>query len=221
LLICIAFQRVRLKVQKYVILLKMFTGIVEKIGRGKKTPPKGKNRHFFIESELATELKIDQSVAHNGVCLTVVGIEGNIYEVVAIDETLQKTSLGTWQVGDKVNLERAMKLGDRLDGHIVQGHVDQTAVCHLIEDAQGSRVFTFHYDPSLGNMTIEKGSITVNGVSLTVVGSQKGAFSVAVIPYTYEHTCFHTLRVGDKVNLEFDVIGKYVLAKIGALELKI
>lgn len=199
----------------------MFTGIVEKIGRVAKISLQGKNRHFFIESELAPELKIDQSVAHNGVCLTVVGIEGKVYEVVAIDETLQKTSLGTWQVGDRVNLERAMKLGDRLDGHIVQGHVDQTGLCHSIEDAQGSRVFTFHYDPSVGNMTIEKGSITVNGVSLTVVGSQKGVFSVAVIPYTYEHTSFHTLKVGDKVNLEFDVIGKYVLAKVGALELKI
>lgn len=199
----------------------MFTGIVEKIGRVAKISLQGKNRHFFIESELAPELKIDQSVAHNGVCLTVVGIQGKVYEVVAIDETLQKTSLGTWQVGDRVNLERAMKLGDRLDGHIVQGHVDQTGTCHLIEDAEGSRVFTFHYDPSIGNMTIEKGSITVNGVSLTVVNSQKGAFSVAVIPYTYEHTSFHTLRVGDKVNLEFDVIGKYVLAKVEALELKI
>ena len=199
----------------------MFTGIVEKIGRVAKISLQGKNRHFFIESELAPELKIDQSVAHNGVCLTVVGIQGKVYEVVAIDETLQKTSLGTWQVGDSVNLERAMKLGDRLDGHIVQGHVDQTGLCHSIEDAQGSRVFTFHYDPSVGNMTIEKGSITVNGVSLTVVGSQKGVFSVAVIPYTYEHTSFHTLKVGDKVNLEFDVIGKYVLAKVGVLELKI
>ena len=199
----------------------MFTGIVEKIGRVAKISLQGKNRHFFIESELAPELKIDQSVAHNGVCLTVVGIQGKVYEVVAIDETLQKTSLGTWQVGDRVNLERAMKLGDRLDGHIVQGHVDQTGLCHSIEDAQGSRVFTFHYDPSVGNMTIEKGSITVNGVSLTVVNSQKGVFSVAVIPYTYEHTSFHTLKVGDKVNLEFDVIGKYVLAKVGALELKI
>ena len=199
----------------------MFTGIVEKIGRVAKNSLQGKNRHFFIESELAPELKIDQSVAHNGVCLTVVGIQGKVYEVVAIDETLQKTSLGTWQVGDSVNLERAMKLGDRLDGHIVQGHVDQTGLCHSIEDAQGSRIFTFHYDPSVGNMTIEKGSITVNGVSLTVVGSQKGVFSVAVIPYTYEHTSFHTLKVGDKVNLEFDVIGKYVLAKVGALELKI
>ena len=199
----------------------MFTGIVEKIGRVAKNSLQDKNRHFFIESELAPELKIDQSVAHNGVCLTVVGIEGKVYEVVAIDETLQKTSLGTWQVGDRVNLERAMKLGERLDGHIVQGHVDQTGLCHSIEDAQGSRVFTFHYDPSVGNMTIEKGSITVNGVSLTVVGSQKGVFSVAVIPYTYEHTSFHTLKVGDKVNLEFDVIGKYVLAKVGALELKI
>lgn len=199
----------------------MFTGIVEKIGRVAKISLQGKNRHFFIESELAPELKIDQSVAHNGVCLTVVGIQGKVYEVVAIDETLQKTSLGTWQVGDSVNLERAMKLGDRLDGHIVQGHVDQTGLCHSIEDAQGSRIFTFYYDPSVGNMTIEKGSITVNGVSLTVVNSQKGVFSVAVIPYTYEHTSFHTLKVGDKVNLEFDVIGKYVLAKVGALELKI
>lgn len=199
----------------------MFTGIVEKIGHVAKISLQGKNRHFFIESELAPELKIDQSVAHNGVCLTVVGIQGKVYEVVAIDETLQKTSLGTWQVGDSVNLERAMKLGDRLDGHIVQGHVDQTGLCHSIEDAQGSRIFTFHYDPSVGNMTIEKGSITVNGVSLTVVNSQKGVFSVAVIPYTYEHTSFHTLKVGDKVNLEFDVIGKYVLAKVGALELKI
>ena len=199
----------------------MFTGIVEKIGRVAKISLQGKNRHFFIESELDPELKIDQSVAHNGVCLTVVGIEGKVYEVVAIDETLQKTSLGTWQVGDRVNLERAMKLGDRLDGHIVQGHVDQVGICYAIEDAQGSRVFTFHYDPSLGNMTIEKGSITVNGVSLTVVNSQKGAFSVAVIPYTYDHTSFHTLKQGDKVNLEFDVIGKYVLAKVGALELKI
>ena len=199
----------------------MFTGIVEKIGRVAKISLQGKNRHFFIESELAPELKIDQSVAHNGVCLTVVGIQGKVYEVVAIDETLQKTSLGTWQVGDSVNLERAMKLGDRLDGHIVQGHVDQTGLCHSIEDAQGSRIFTFHYDPSVGNMTIEKGSITVNGVSLTVVNSQKGVFSVAVIPYPYEHTSFHTLKQGDKVNLEFDVIGKYVLAKVGALELKI
>ncbi|MFC2268263.1 MAG: riboflavin synthase [Capnocytophaga gingivalis] len=199
----------------------MFTGIVEKIGRVAKISLQGKNRHFFIESEVAPELKIDQSVAHNGVCLTVVGIQGKVYEVVAIDETLQKTSLGTWQVGDRVNLERAMKLGDRLDGHIVQGHVDQVGICYAIEDAQGSRVFTFHYDPSLGNMTIEKGSITVNGVSLTVVNSQKGAFSVAVIPYTYDHTSFHTLKQGDKVNLEFDVIGKYVLAKVGALELKI
>ena len=199
----------------------MFTGIVEKIGRVAKISLQGKNRHFFIESELAPELKIDQSVAHNGVCLTVVGIQGKVYEVVAIDETLQKTSLGTWQVGDRVNLERAMKLGDRLDGHIVQGHVDQTGLCHSIEDAQGSRICTFHSDPSVGKMTIEKGSITVNGVSLTVVNSQKGVFSVAVIPYTYEHTSFHTLKVGDKVNLEFDVIGKYVLAKVGALELKI
>ena len=199
----------------------MFTGIIEEIGEIVRVEREDANLHLYVKSSFTNELKIDQSVAHNGVCLTVVGIQGKVYEVVAIDETLQKTSLGTWQVGDRVNLERAMKLGDRLDGHIVQGHVDQTGTCHLIEDAEGSRVFTFHYDPSLGNMTIEKGSITVNGVSLTVVNSQKGAFSVAVIPYTYEHTSFHTLKQGDKVNIEFDVIGKYVLAKVGALELKI
>ena len=162
---------------------------------------------------MASELKIDQSVAHNGVCLTVVSIENQVYEVVAIDETLQKTNLSTWKVGDAINLERAMKLGDRLDGHIVQGHVDQTAVCKSVEEVQGSRIFTFHYDASRGNITIEKGSITVNGVSLTVVNSQKGVFSVAVIPYTFEHTNFQFIKENSLVNLEFDVIGKYILAK--------
>ena len=191
----------------------MFTGIIEKIGKVVKITPNAKNIHFFIESELASELKIDQSVAHNGVCLTVVSIENQIYEVVAIDETLQKTNLSTWKVGDAINLERAMKLGDRLDGHIVQGHVDQTAVCKSVEEVQGSRIFTFHYDASRGNITIEKGSITVNGVSLTVVNSQKGVFSVAVIPYTFEHTNFQFIKENSLVNLEFDVIGKYILAK--------
>ena len=191
----------------------MFTGIIEKIGKVVKITPNAKNIHFFIESELASELKIDQSVAHNGVCLTVVSIENQVYEVVAIDETLQKTNLSTWKVGDAINLERAMKLGDRLDGHIVQGHVDQTAVCKSVEEVQGSRIFTFHYDASHGNITIEKGSITVNGVSLTVVNSQKGVFSVAVIPYTFEHTNFQFIKENSLVNLEFDVIGKYILAK--------
>jgi riboflavin synthase, alpha subunit len=191
----------------------MFTGIIEKIGKVVKITPNAKNIHFFIESELASELKIDQSVAHNGVCLTVVSIENQVYEVVAIDETLQKTNLSTWKVGDAINLERAMKLGDRLDGHIVQGHVDQTAVCKSVEEVQGSRIFTFHYDASRGNITIEKGSITVNGVSLTVVNSQKGVFSVAVIPYTFEHTNFQFIKENSLVNLEFDVIGKYILAK--------
>jgi riboflavin synthase, alpha subunit len=191
----------------------MFTGIIEKIGKVVKITPNAKNIHFFIESELASELKIDQSVAHNGVCLTVVSIENQVYEVVAIDETLQKTNLSTWKVGEAINLERAMKLGDRLDGHIVQGHVDQTAVCKSVEEVQGSRIFTFHYDASRGNITIEKGSITVNGVSLTVVNSQKGVFSVAVIPYTFEHTNFQFIKENSLVNLEFDVIGKYILAK--------
>ena len=191
----------------------MFTGIIEKIGKVVKITPNAKNIHFFIESELASELKIDQSVAHNGVCLTVVSIENQVYEVVAIDETLQKTNLSTWKVGDSINLERAMKLGDRLDGHIVQGHVDQTAVCKSVEEVQGSQIFTFHYDASRGNITIEKGSITVNGVSLTVVNSQKGVFSVAVIPYTFEHTNFQFIKENSLVNLEFDVIGKYILAK--------
>ena len=194
-------------------IIYMFTGIIEKIGKVVKITPKAKNIHFFIESELASELKIDQSVAHNGVCLTVVSIENQVYEVVAIDETLQKTNLSTWKVGDAINLERAMKLGDRLDGHIVQGHVDQTAVCKSVEEVQGSRIFTFHYDASRGNITIEKGSITVNGVSLTVVNSQKGVFSVAVIPYTFEHTNFQFIKENSLVNLEFDVIGKYILAK--------
>ena len=190
---------IRAKLHK---IIYMFTGIIEKIGKVVKITPKAKNIHFFIESELASELKIDQSVAHNGVCLTVVSIENQVYEVVAIDETLQKTNLSTWKVGDAINLERAMKLGDRLDGHIVQGHVDQTAVCKSVEEVHGS-----------GNITIEKGSITVNGVSLTVVNSQKGIFSVAVIPYTFEHTNFQFIKENSLVNLEFDVIGKYILAK--------
>ena len=156
------------------------------------------------------ELKIDQSVAHNGICLTVVAIKDSTYTVTAIDETIQKTNLGEWQKGDLVNLERAMKLGDRLDGHIVQGHVDQTGTCISIEETNGSWLYTFEYDDKLNNLTIEKGSITVNGVSLTVVNSQKNQFSVAIIPYTHEHTNFKNFKAGSKINLEFDVIGKYV-----------
>uniref|UniRef100_UPI0025E65FE7 riboflavin synthase n=1 Tax=uncultured Christiangramia sp. TaxID=503836 RepID=UPI0025E65FE7 len=153
---------------------------------------------------------IDQSVSHNGVCLTVVSIEGNMYTVTAVQETLTKTSIGNLKTGDAVNLERGMKLGARLDGHIVQGHVDQTAICKEVKETEGSWLYTFEYDPSVGNLTIEKGSITVNGVSLTVVNSKATEFSVAIIPYTYEHTNFKDLQKGDTVNLEFDVIGKYV-----------
>jgi riboflavin synthase len=188
----------------------MFTGIIETIGIVKKIEREQTNVHFIVESDITSELKIDQSVAHNGVCLTVVAIDGNTYKVTAINETLLKTNLNTITLDDRINLERAMKLGDRLDGHIVQGHVDQTATCSDIKQADGSWYFTFSYDESLNNITIEKGSITVNGVSLTVVNSKNNAFSVAIIPYTYEHTNFKNFKIGTVVNLEFDVIGKYV-----------
>lgn len=188
----------------------MFTGIIENLGTVEKLEKENGNLHLTFNSAITAELKIDQSVAHNGVCLTVVNIENDNYVVTAIQETLDKTNIGALKVGDLVNIERAMKLGDRLDGHIVQGHVDQTAECISISEEDGSWVFTFEYDKDLSNITIEKGSITVNGVSLTVVNSKINQFSVAIIPYTYEHTTFKTLNVGDKVNLEFDVIGKYV-----------
>ncbi|MGC1205080.1 MAG: riboflavin synthase [Flavobacteriaceae bacterium] len=188
----------------------MFTGIIEDIGVVSNLKQELDNLHITIKSTLTDELKIDQSVAHNGVCLTVVNINNDEYTVTAIKETLDKTSLNTLKVSDKVNLERAMKLGDRLDGHIVQGHVDQTAICKNIEDANGSWVFTFSYDSKLNNITIEKGSVTVNGTSLTVVNSKKDSFSVAIIPYTYKHTNFNSFKKGTVVNLEFDVLGKYV-----------
>lgn len=159
---------------------------------------------------MTPELKIDQSVAHNGVCLTVVEINHFTYKITAIKETLDKSNLGQLRVGDFVNLERAMKLGDRLDGHLVQGHVDQTAICKEIKEMNGSWYFSFNYDNSLGNITIEKGSVTVNGVSLTVVNSKEGSFSVAIIPYTFEHTNFNQIKVGDTVNIEFDLVGKYL-----------
>lgn len=186
----------------------MFTGIIEETGVVKDIRKEGENVHFTLSSPFTHELKIDQSVAHNGVCLTVVENRGDEYVVTAIKETLDKTNLGEWQVGTKVNLERCMTMGGRLDGHIVQGHVDTTAQCIDIEDQDGSWKFTFRYDSD--DVTVEKGSITVNGTSLTVVDSGQKSFSVCIIPYTFEHTNFHQLKVGDKVNLEFDIIGKYV-----------
>jgi riboflavin synthase len=188
----------------------MFTGIIETLGIISDIKKDQGNVHLTIQTNITNELKIDQSVAHNGVCLTVVEIFDNKHVVTAIQETINKTTLGLWKIGDKVNIERAMKLGDRLDGHIVQGHVDQTAVCTTIQEKSGSWEFTFEFDANLNNITIEKGSITVNGTSLTVVNSAKDSFSVAIIPYTYEHTIFHTFEIGTKVNLEFDVVGKYI-----------
>ena len=188
----------------------MFTGIIEDLANVVAIDQDQENIHFTLESTLTSQLKIDQSLAHNGVCLTVVALNNDRYTVTAIQETLNKTNLKHLQVGDKVNLERAMILGARLDGHIVQGHVDQKGRCSSIEDENGSWRFTFTYDTSLDNVTIEKGSITINGVSLTVVDSFEGGFSVAIIPYTLEHTGFKSFQKGTEVNLEFDVIGKYV-----------
>lgn len=188
----------------------MFTGIIETLGKITKIEKEQDNLHITVNSEITSELKIDQSVAHNGICLTVVAIENDSYTVTAINETIKKTNIGGWQTGESINLERAMKLGDRLDGHIVQGHVDQVATCKNIETENGSWIFTFEYDKSLSNITIEKGSITINGTSLTVVNSKENEFSVAIIPYTYEHTNFKYYKIGTIVNLEFDVIGKYV-----------
>lgn len=188
----------------------MFTGIIETLGVIQEIRKEKDNIHITVNTSLVTELKIDQSVAHNGICLTVVDITDSCYTVTAIGETIKKTTISHWQTNEIINLERAMKLGDRLDGHIVQGHVDQIGKCSIAEETNGSWFYTFDYDDSLGNITIEKGSITVNGVSLTVVNSSKNKFSVAIIPYTYEHTNFKKIEVGTKVNLEFDVIGKYV-----------
>jgi len=194
----------------------MFTGIIETLGTVENIQKENDNLHITLSSSITKELKIDQSVSHNGICLTVVNIKDDSYTVTAIKETIDKTNLENWKVGEVVNLERAMKLGDRLDGHIVQGHVDQTGICKKIEDANGSIYFTFEYDKTQNNITIEKGSITVNGVSLTVVNSKENEFSVAIIPYTLEHTNFKNFVVGTKINLEFDVVGKYV-ARLHAL----
>jgi riboflavin synthase len=186
----------------------MFTGIIEQLGVVTNILPEGENIHFTIQAPFAEELQIDQSIAHNGCCLTVVSKNPEEYVVTAIHETLQKTNLKSWKIGTKVNLERCMKLNDRLDGHIVQGHVDTTAECIYIEDQNGSWKYTFSYTDD--QPTVEKGSITVNGTSLTVVNSKDREFSVCIIPYTFQHTNFHNLEVGDFVNLEFDIIGKYV-----------
>lgn len=188
----------------------MFTGIIEAFGQVTLLEKEGKNLHLTLKSPLAKELKIDQSLAHNGVCLTVVDCNLESYTVTAIEETLQKTNLGLLKIGALVNLERAMKLGDRLDGHLVQGHVDLTAKCISQKRLEGSWLFRFSYDNKSPHITIEKGSITVNGVSLTVVDSDENEFSVAIIPYTFEHTNFKLLEEGDLVNLEFDMIGKYL-----------
>lgn len=188
----------------------MFTGIIETLGVVQDIKKEQDNLHLTVRSSITSELKIDQSVAHNGICLTVVNITDDCYTVTAIGETIKKTNIGNWQIGNAINLERAMLLGSRLDGHIVQGHVDQTGVCIATSETNGSWSYTFEYDPALNNITIEKGSITVNGVSLTVVNSKKNQFSVAIIPYTHEHTNFKDFVVGTKINLEFDLIGKYV-----------
>ena len=188
----------------------MFTGIIEDLGVVESLEREATNLHLTIQSRLASELKIDQSVSHNGVCLTVVKRNASSYTVTAIKETLDKTNLNTLTEGAIVNLERGLKLGDRLDGHMVQGHIDQIGICVGVQSQNGSWTYTFEYEPSLGNITIEKGSVTVNGVSLTVVNSKNTGFSVAIIPYTYEHTNFKHFKIGSVVNLEFDVIGKYV-----------
>ena len=188
----------------------MFTGIIEAFAKVYNIKKEEDNIHITFQSSISSELKVDQSIAHNGVCLTVVSCDERFYTVTAIKETLEKTNLGQLKVGDLVNVERAMKFGDRLDGHIVQGHVDQTAKCVSIKTLDGSWKYTFKYNKNSDNVTIEKGSITVNGVSLTVVNSKENEFSVAIIPYTYENTNFKKIEVGHNVNLEFDMIGKYI-----------
>jgi riboflavin synthase len=188
----------------------MFTGIIECLGELVGVEEDRENIHFHIQSSIASELKIDQSLAHDGVCLTVVNIKDDVYSVTAVQETLRKSALGMWKTGRKINLERAMRLGDRLDGHLVQGHVDQVGECLAVKDQAGSWLYRFRFTPENGKLIIEKGSLTINGTSLTVFDVTDDACSVAIIPYTYEHTNFHQLQVGDQVNLEFDMIGKYV-----------
>jgi riboflavin synthase len=192
----------------------MFTGIIESFGTIEKITQDGSNVHFDLSSSISSELKVDQSLANDGVCLTVVNVSPDTYRVTAIDETISKTNLSGWRVGKKINLERCMPANGRFDGHIVQGHVDQTGIVKNITDHGGSWIFDFEFDQSTGNVTVEKGSITINGTSLTCFNSRPGKFSVAIIPYTYEHTSFHQLQVGDLVNLEFDIVGKYIARMI-------
>jgi riboflavin synthase len=192
----------------------MFTGIIEALGEITDVRPDGTNVHFTVASEIASELKVDQSVSHDGVCLTVTQTGPDYHVVTAIHETLLKSNLGNWKVGSRVNLERSMQLNGRFDGHIVQGHVDQVGMCRAVTEQDGSWLYDFSYDPATGNITVEKGSICVNGVSLTCFNSRKDGFRVAIIPYTYEHTSFNQLRAGDVVNLEFDIIGKYLMRLI-------
>ena len=193
----------------------MFTGIIETLAKVERVEKSGSNVHFTFSSSITSELKIDQSVAHNGVCLTVVNINGDQYTVTAIDETLKRTNLGELNVGDIVNLERCMPANGRFDGHIVQGHVDTTAICKKVSDLNGSWEFEFEYEKNPKHITVEKGSISVNGVSLTVVRSNDTLFSVHIIPYTIEHTNFKNIRPGTKVNLEFDIVGKYIAKMLG------
>lgn len=187
----------------------MFTGIIESLGEIKKIESEGTNKHFTLNCGFTNELKIDQSLAHNGVCLTVIAINGDEYTVTAIEETLERTNMNQLKIGDEVNLERCMKADGRFDGHIVQGHVDTVGICSKVVENDGSWDFYFTYNDN-DNTTVEKGSITINGTSLTVCDSEEGMFSVSIIPYTYENTIFKNLKIGDKVNLEFDIIGKYV-----------
>ncbi len=188
----------------------MFTGIIEALGRVREIKTDRTNKSFCFESPISNELRVDQSVSHNGVCLTVTKVEGNTHWVTAIDETLSKSNLGLLKPGDEVNLERCMIANGRFDGHVVQGHVDQTGTCISVKDQDGSWLFDFEYDPAGGNITVEKGSISINGVSLTCFNSKNTGFTVAIIPYTFEHTNFHQIKEGSLVNLEFDIIGKYV-----------
>jgi len=188
----------------------MFTGIIEAFGTVMSVRQEGSNKHFIIESPISSQLKIDQSVSHDGVCLTVVEVDSSSHTVTAIDETLQKSNLGKLKQGDAINLERCMLANGRFDGHIVQGHVDQTGTVKSVKETNGSWLFDFEYDPSLGNITVEKGSVCVNGVSLTCFNAINNGFTVAIIPYTYEHTNFKARKAGDTVNLEFDIVGKYV-----------
>lgn len=192
----------------------MFTGIIETVATITGIIPSGSNLNIWLQSSITAELKIDQSVAHNGVCLTVVAIEGERYMVTAVAETIIKTNVSAWQVGDKVNLERSLRVGDRLDGHFVQGHVDATGICTNIQDESGSKLFSFEFPEQYAALVIEKGSVCINGVSLTAFNVRKNSFTVTIIPYTLAHTNFKNLNIGNQVNLEFDILGKYFLRKL-------